>query len=139
MCYTKRFQNYYDKTFKITIDCPLDIKTTLSNSRRMFQWQPAPPRQISTCSLDVSSRRPSGTASPCMYEQPELLTCRGLLSCLRRTSLDGALVEARPKRRHGPRLLGAELVHGVEVQGRLLLRLPTGQEDDGGHGSGSVL
>jgi hypothetical protein len=63
----------------------------------------------------------------------------GLLNVLRLAGpgLERALLEGTAEGEgQRPRLLGAELVHGVEVQGRLLLALPTGQEDDGGHGSG---
>jgi len=35
----------------------------------------------------------------------------------------------------GPRLLGVELVHGIQVQGGLLLALSTREEDDGRHSS----
>mmetsp|Transcript_15975 Transcript_15975/g.35376 ORF Transcript_15975/g.35376 Transcript_15975/m.35376 type:complete len:304 (-) Transcript_15975:303-1214(-) len=37
---------------------------------------------------------------------------------------------------HGPRALALDLVHGVEVDGGLLLRQTAGQEGDAGHGGG---
>ncbi|CAM0884206.1 unnamed protein product [Alopecurus aequalis] len=51
--------------------------------------------------------------------------------------LEGALLEGTPEGEgQEPRLLGLELVHGVQVQGRLLLALSTREEDNGRHGRG---
>ncbi|KAF7024954.1 hypothetical protein CFC21_037212 [Triticum aestivum] len=62
----------------------------------------------------------------------------GLLLVLRLAGpgLEGALLEGTPEGEgQVPGLLGLELVHGVQVQGRLLLTLSTGEEDNGGDGS----
>jgi len=64
--------------------------------------------------------------------------CPSLLHVLLLASpgLEGACLEGTAEGEgQGPRLLGVELVHGIQVQGGLLLTLSTREEDDGGHGS----
>jgi hypothetical protein len=62
----------------------------------------------------------------------------GILNVLLLASpgLEGARLKGTAKGEgQSPRLLGVELVHGVEVEGGLLLTLATREEDNGGHGS----